>query len=119
MLCLQLQERVFSGVRFALALRNETVMSHIRNNCFMAGVSAVLALTLAPIPALSITVELAKKCRAMAIKAYPTTPAGTLKGSAAGQREFYQRCIDRNGDIEVPAPTAAPVSVPMPTPAPR
>jgi len=85
----------------------------------LIGASAFLAFALQPTVASSITAELAKKCRAMAIKAYPTVLAGNRKGSAENQREFFQHCVERNGDIEIPAAAPAPAVVPMPLPASR
>ena len=43
--------------------------------------------------------ELAKKCRQMAIKAHPTVAAGTMKGSAQAQREYFQACIAQGGNV--------------------
>ena len=94
-------------------------MNSLRRKRSLIGASAVLAFTLLPTVASSITAELAKKCRAMAITAYPTVLAGNRKGSAENQREFFQRCVDRNGDIEIPASVPAPGIVPTPLPAPR
>jgi hypothetical protein len=83
------------------------------------GLALVAALVMAPTSASAITAELAKKCRALAIKAYPTLPAGTRNGSAESQREFYLRCVERDGDIEVPAPVPLPAPKPAPAAAPR
>jgi hypothetical protein len=63
--------------------------------------SAVRAET-AP-PARSDTVgpasaELAKKCRALAIKAHPTERAGTTPYARA-QREYFQECIAKRGNM--------------------
>lgn len=80
------------------------------------GWAAFVVLALTPTAAFPISVELAKQCRAMAIKAYPKALAGSLKGTAAGEREFYLRCVDRDGDIEVPPPVAAPEPGPAPRP---
>jgi len=48
------------------------------------------------LPAHAITVELAKKCREMAIKAHPQSPPGTSPYAEA-EREFYHECISKNG----------------------
>jgi len=89
-------------------------MNSLRRKRRLIGASAVLALALLPTVASSITAELAKKCRTMAISAYPTMLAGSRKGSAENQREFFQRCVAQNGDIEIPAAVPAPGSVPIP-----
>lgn len=49
-------------------------------------------------PASAISVELAKKCRAVAIKAHPPQTAGT-KSYAAAERDFFNRCISANGEM--------------------
>jgi hypothetical protein len=94
-------------------------MSSLGRKRSFIGASAVVAFALLPTTASSIAAGLAKKCRAMAIKAYPTVLAGNRKGSAENQREFFQQCVDRNGDIEIPASVPAPGIVPTPLPAPR
>jgi hypothetical protein len=49
-------------------------------------------------PAVSLSVELAKKCREMAVKAHPMTLPGT-KPYAAAEREFFRVCVSKNGDM--------------------
>ena len=44
-------------------------------------------------PAFAISAELARKCRAEALKAYPMTLPGTKTGNAKAEREAYERCI--------------------------
>ena len=46
-----------------------------------------------------ISVELAKKCRAMAIEAHPTQLYG-MNGSATPQREYYNACVARDGNMQ-------------------
>jgi hypothetical protein len=46
----------------------------------------------------AISVELAKKCRAMAIKAHPPQTAGT-KAYAAAERNVFNRCVSRKGQM--------------------
>jgi hypothetical protein len=47
----------------------------------------------------SITADLAKNCRAQAIKAYPTPIAGTKpKGVEKSQRDFFQACVAKGAD---------------------
>jgi hypothetical protein len=41
--------------------------------------------------------ELAKKCREMTVKAYPPVPAGTKKGTAQAERDFFKKCIENRG----------------------
>jgi len=64
----------------------------------------VLALTAylsMPQPASAISVELAKKCRAMAIKAHPTQIAGTKQtGIEKAQRDYFRECVAKDGKME-------------------
>ncbi len=64
------------------------------------------------VPASAITVELANKCRAMSIKAYPPQRAGTKSGNAGEARKYYGACVANNGaapEDKPAAPPAAPV----------
>jgi len=45
-----------------------------------------------------ISAELAKKCRALAIKAHRTERAGT-KAYAQAQRDYFQDCIAKGGNM--------------------
>ncbi len=60
----------------------------------------VLAISLLSGPSLAdaTSVEVAKKCRAMAIKAHPPERAGT-KAYAQAEREFFRTCVARNGEL--------------------
>jgi hypothetical protein len=40
-----------------------------------------------------ISAELAKTCRALAIKAHPTQRAGSGRVSAQAQRDYFQECV--------------------------
>ena len=52
-------------------------------------------------PASAITAELAKKCRALAIKAHPSPIPGTkAKGAEKAQRDYFQQCIAKDGKME-------------------
>lgn len=50
-------------------------------------------------PQAGISADLAKKCRAMAIKVHPTEPAG-LAAYAGAQREYFSTCVARNGNMQ-------------------
>jgi len=50
-------------------------------------------------PAVAISVELAKKCREMAIKAHPPPPKGP-KAYAQAERYFFNQCVAANGQME-------------------
>jgi hypothetical protein len=43
--------------------------------------------------------ELAKTCRALAIKAHPTQPAGSSTASAQAQRDYFKECIAKRGNM--------------------
>jgi hypothetical protein len=53
-----------------------------------------------PGPPKPISAELAKKCRALAIQAHPTQQPGSRYGSGHAQREYYQQCIAKGGNVE-------------------
>lgn len=59
---------------------------------------ALIATTSIATPASAISVDLAKNCRDMAIKAHPPTVPGAKKGSAEAERTSYQSCIKNNGN---------------------
>jgi hypothetical protein len=61
------------------------------------GLAQILILSAAS-PAAAISVELAKKCRGMAIKAHPPAQAGTSPYAAA-ERDFFRDCVAKNGDM--------------------
>lgn len=51
-------------------------------------------------PASAISLELAKKCRAMALTAHPYKLPGTKgPGTAAAQRSYYDECIAKGGNM--------------------
>ncbi len=60
--------------------------------------------------AFAISTELAKKCRELAVKAHPPKRPGSRRGSAQAEREFYQNCIAKDGNVDhqSPAPADAP-----------
>jgi hypothetical protein len=52
-------------------------------------------------PASAVSVELAKKCRAMATKAHPTQRAGTkAAGTEKAQRDYFRDCIAKGDKTE-------------------
>ena len=86
--------------------------------CLMLTLAAFAAASAAP-PAFAISAELAKKCQQMMIKAHPRVLAGTRTGTAQAQRDFFQTCVENNGNVAMPAepspapaPAAAPPSAP-------
>ena len=73
-------------------------------------ITCALPASMKPAPAL--TAELAKKCRSLALKVQPPRRAGTAKGSAQAQRDYYHECIAKEGNTEEanqpPSKTTAP-----------
>lgn len=71
--------------------------------------AALQILLLSVSPSFAITAELAKKCRALAIAAHPTQLAGA-SAYAAAQRDFFNQCVAKNGDMGSgsPANSSAP-----------
>lgn len=64
------------------------------------GISVATFMGAAEKPAGAITAELAKKCRAMAIKAHPYKMPGVQgAGTAAAERDYYSQCIARGGNM--------------------
>lgn len=47
-----------------------------------------------------ISAELAKTCRALAIKAHPTQPAGSRTASGQAQRDYFQECVAKSGNMQ-------------------
>jgi hypothetical protein len=45
-----------------------------------------------------INADVAKKCRALMVKAHPIDVFGST-GSAAAQRSYFQECVRRRGDM--------------------
>jgi hypothetical protein len=59
-------------------------------------------------PAMAISVELAKKCRDMAIKAHPYTLPGIKAGSAEGERSYFKDCVEKGGNMSADHQTPDP-----------
>jgi hypothetical protein len=52
-------------------------------------------------PSSAISADLAKKCRAMAIKAHPNqTPGSKASGAEKAEREYFQICVAKGGKME-------------------
>ena len=65
----------------------------------LAGVLMLLQfLLLSALPAVAISVDLAKKCREMAIKAHPRSPGH--KPYAQAERDFFHECVSKNGQMQ-------------------
>jgi hypothetical protein len=63
------------------------------------------------------TADVARKCQALSLQAYPprvpgNPAAGSAAGTAADQRSFYERCIANGGNISGEPQTGAPAQPP-------
>jgi hypothetical protein len=55
--------------------------------------------------AFAITAEVAKKCQALTAKAYPprvvgNPAAGSSKGSWQERREYFNKCVENEGNVK-------------------
>lgn len=60
---------------------------------------------LAPTGASAITAELAKKCNALLAKEFPprqagNPAAGSKKGDGKSEREYFDKCVTNNGNMD-------------------
>jgi hypothetical protein len=63
-------------------------------------------------PAIAISVDLAKKCREMAIKSHPPAPAGTAPYAQA-ERDFFRDCISKSENAKDSSPQKTPPADPL------
>lgn len=68
------------------------------------GFALVLVLA-APVTASAITAEVARTCDAAVAKAFPprqigNPAAGSSKGTAKDQREYFKKCVANNGKVD-------------------
>lgn len=71
------------------------------------GAAAAMMVCVAGKPASAITVELAKKCRSLALKAYPYKLVGERgPGNAQAQRSYFSECVAKQGNMPT-EPTGA------------
>jgi hypothetical protein len=70
----------------------------MRRTLITAAMAQVIVFGAAP-AANAISVELAKKCRDMAIKSHPPPLRPGGKAYAQAEREFFRDCVSRNGEM--------------------
>jgi hypothetical protein len=63
------------------------------------------AVALQPTRAQAITVEVAKKCNALLAKEFPprqagNPAAGSSKGSANDERDYFKKCVENGGNMD-------------------
>lgn len=61
---------------------------------------ALCGLVSAQVPASALTAELAKKCRALAIKAHPPVVPGKRSGNEQAQRDYFRDCVAKEGNVD-------------------
>jgi hypothetical protein len=67
--------------------------------------SLCIAMSFMTTGASAISVELAKKCDNLTAKAYPprvigNPAAGSAKGSAQAQRDYFRKCVANDGKVD-------------------
>ncbi len=73
------------------------------------GMMALAVVAGTPQPASAITAELAKKCRAMSIKAHPyKLPGQKGPGTAQAERAYFNECVAKGGEMPDASTTPAP-----------
>ena len=76
-------------------------MKKLAKRSFLLVVLALAAYLPTTYPSSAIIADLANKCRAMAIKAHPTPPAGSkVSGAEKAQRDYFQACVAKGGDMD-------------------
>jgi hypothetical protein len=65
----------------------------------------LVAAGVAPTSASAITLEVAKKCNALLAKAFPprevgNPAAGSAKGSGQVQRDYFSKCVAKDGNMD-------------------
>jgi hypothetical protein len=77
-------------------------------NCKAALLAFLLAASaLLPTGASAITAEVAKKCDALLAKEFPlrqvgNPAAGSSKGTAQDQRDYFKKCVENGGNMGSP-----------------
>jgi hypothetical protein len=83
-------------------------MLTVQKQSFAVTALVSCALALSASCASALTAEVAKKCRAFAIKAHPPVVAGSKTGSEQAQRAYFRDCVAKDGDVEEPKGAEAP-----------
>ena len=90
--------------------RNGRLTVYIMHKFGPIGFAMVSALSLSG-SASAVTLEVARACDALVAKSFPprqigNPAAGSAKGTAKDQREFFQKCIANGGTMNGEAPNA-------------
>jgi hypothetical protein len=65
----------------------------------LAALGIIVAVCVGTAQAAAPSVELAKKCRALMVQAYPPKLAGSPQGNAAEERSYFSTCLARGGNM--------------------
>jgi hypothetical protein len=89
----------------------------------MACVPVVMCLLPGSSPSATPTAELAKKCATLTAKAFPARvagnpAAGSTKGSGRAEQDYFNDCIKKGGNIDLPIEGTSTQPVPIPVPRP-
>jgi hypothetical protein len=87
-------------------------MSDLKSKAAIA-VAVLFATRLVPAAAVAITAEVAKKCDALVAREFPlrepgNPAAGSAKGSAQAERDYFNQCVANGGTMNGPADKNAP-----------
>jgi hypothetical protein len=95
-----------------------------RDTLAAACVPLVTCLLSSGSPSAAPTAELAKKCAALTAKAFPARvignpSAGSAKGSGRAEQDYFNDCIRKGGNVDLPGPSEGTSTQPIPIPVPR
>ena len=98
------------GLTAAAKAKGYAVMGKLKSRALFAALICVALGAMAG-RASAVTVEVAKKCEALAAKAFPprevgNPAAGSAQGSARDEQIYYAKCIANGGHTEGQAPHA-------------
>ena len=87
-------------------------MSDLKSKAAIA-IAVLFATRLVPAGAVAITAEVAKKCDALVAWEFPlrepgNPAAGSAKGTAQSERDFFNQCVANGGTMNGPADNNAP-----------
>jgi hypothetical protein len=73
------------------------VFSGLAKLLIAAGTVVFVASAMSPASALSA--DVAKKCRELMVKAFPPLVAGSSRGNAQEEREYFRTCVAQGGKM--------------------
>ncbi len=81
------------------------MISNLKDQCLFAALISVALGSAAPERAKAVTVEIAKKCKALTDAAYPlrepgNPAAGTTKGTGRDAQSYFEKCVANGGKTD-------------------